>query len=1329
MERPSPFPSRTAAITIWENIREGRVAESDIPGSLEGIRKLLTHASRPAKLDEEVWAAFKRFVIQSDTAQLRLLVTRFEWSVGLPDVEKLQHAVRLALIEFGLSPHFDHAAELHARLFLHLLGVVSRPGRKTIQKSDATDLAELPGLPEHERSLLNLVTSEIFRLDARLGDVEAKLDQHALAISTLQLGLKRFADSETATPDIVDRLPELSLSAPPLVQFSCSRAATVNTLMNGAIRRTWTALHGSAGSGKTQLLLLLAARISTSTVHVSLRDLSEVQAVMRILVAIARIAESETLLFTDHDINAAIDNLSEGSQLLIDDLPRLDGKNELSRLLMSLAILCSRRNILLLTNSHHPLPSGILESLKAGMVESIPVPPFNVAESEELFTAYGAPERFRESGIFSRVCAIAAGNGTLLAAYARSFAERNWELDSSDFELTSMDPSGVIGETVNRLLLTVADDDARDLLYRLCHVIGQFGREQIQVVASVPPIINRPQERLSKLTGIWVEEYGHGRSSVSPLVKQLGESELTEAVAKGVNLGLANAITGSKRINVFDAVEATHYFRKSGDPNRLGLFMMNALASSLSLPIRELAILYAATGADSELTDEMDLGLRILVRAKQVLVADRLNLPLEQVLNELEHLMDEGGDSDKWAVFVAALTSSWIAAKESLIRGLKFCRTAIDLHAEVLSLVSDIRDQLPPSQPVEENDRSDYVWLNLSGVQTSTDVLAWLDFLGDLPDEFLDNVFASMHAEMGAIVIADKPWMSEIEKPVDERNWPSVLSVVERVADFAATRRIETLWAAAVRSLIVIQAEYVGEFDQAVELGRESLANDIGNERSRFLINDIVGRQYVYARRNSEAVPWLEAALSESNQSYPTIRVRTYLELARAVGSTNPTQAVQLCRRAVGLAKSDPQAVPELEVAASLAELALAEYLDSQDAKKAFEPCDEAARILLDCKDESPVWKQRFTALGHAVSYLASVATRGAPPSQTMEGDEYAAPTRGCLMSPNERLSEVYDEGDYRVRSQSLFPSLMTTFAEAAGRLDKGVEWALNGLEDARRSGVVEAISLLGQHVFPLLVRDGRIREAIDVSMESCSAMTAKRMLQDNDAPTLRVGVNINDVLGNMPNDNWKLAESWAADHGIFPAVLEIGRIFLSDPSRATEYARELIEVCNEIGEFATDSQLWLQCARTIGSIFIDPLSAEELHEAAGEALKSGQRTAHRLGYLGCTVVRDAVIERSVVYHGVIFHHLFMTMRPCSPVYHRLAIPFLAEYWQSEFTHQRFRFRMPSIVERQLTEVAELPMEVRAQRILSAVTFGLGVSLPSNLSEVSEWIRQNNETN
>jgi hypothetical protein len=1321
-ERPSPFPDRLPGILVWEGLRNPEQRNQQRLERLSGIRFLLTRARMPKDFNQSTWREFMTFVSTASDEDLLTFIEAIEWSTGQADVDETARIVEQVLINKGYGRDPRHALDLHGRLFLHVMNVLSRQGRKKLNASDLAELTTLPSLGKEDQAALAFVMSEVFQLAGRVAHLERYAQVHDQAIAGLEEKVRLQADKEGVAARLSADLPLVSLEVPPKVLHLCKRSRTIAAILQRIKNATWTAIYGSVGTGKTQLSTLLAESLGRPIRHLSLRDLGSSQALLRIHTVLAQLAGGHVPPVSLESVCATVAALAAGSVFVLDDLPRMDDDSNLARTIATIVTVFRQHDVLLLSNSHHAVPHGTVEYLPTGSVASLPAPPFTTSETVELFRAYGASDAFCNSEEVSLINVHTQGNAALLAGYAHSLSGNNWTLTAAEtLRLKEhVHAQEVIDQAVRRLLATVQDTDTREILYRAGLILGQFGRSEVDAVAAAARPIDRPRERLSALTGLWIEERAQQKMLVSPLVKPLSTTELDHETRRDIYSSLAGRLVKRHAISIFDVGEAVFYLDQAREYQRLGLLLLNAINSAAALPEAQAELLLIISGTHRSLPNEMDLSLRIFLRAQQIMLAHRTNRPIDYLLGDLDHMCLEARENDDWAVYAGSAMVLSCAAQHDFVRSLAFCERTLGLHAKVMGLLTvtttpDDASALHP--PIAA---ADMFWITVAGLRTSDDLVVWIDLLKRLPKDTLMEIFAHEHAPFGSVVAVDNIWLTFTPGTCKDAESRRILDVLEYTSAFAASRGIETLWAAAIRAKIIIHAEFRNDIEASLDTAERGMQDGLLGPRSQFLLADAIGRQLLYKDRRREALGWLKQAIEADTDCYPCIRARTPVEASRAIGDEDPGAAVAFAADAVAVARSHPGEILEVETASLLGELGIANAL-AADLLAAFDAFNEAANVFLSCRDGSTRWKARFAAFLHALGYLANLADHGVPPESGRDGEAYLAPKRGLLLNPPDGLAVWYQEQNYDATFPMFFPA-MALFAEGVGRYDASIEWAFRGLDDARKARMPLAVWPLGERIIPALLSSGRIGEAIDTAIESCAALMVATEAGKRGMPATAVDVDVSESLGAKPNERWDTIESWAAYHSVLPAAMQIGRWMQNDRERALRCANDLTRSCREVATVASNARLWERLADVVRSIFIAPMNPRELHDRANNAENEGVRAVAILSYLGCTLVPEASVQNSPVYHAIVFRRLFQTIGHRSMAYVKVGLPFLADHWRFTFKNQRFRFSTPNIVESDLVSAFDQPVEKRAQAILNAVIRGLRVRFPGTIKEVSDWL-------
>jgi hypothetical protein len=1320
-ERSSPFVDSRPGIEVWESLRKEEFTASEIPHRLVGLLSILRDARKPRSLSQTTWNAFSRFVKTADHPGLHDFICSFEWCTGRPNSEGMAQQVRDSLVSQGFSSTLSHATDLHARLFLHVIQLISTPGRKQLERVTLDQLAGLPSIGKQEQAILNYISSEVFRLDEKVATLSDRVEHQQMSIAHI---LQELYVTQNVSTQLSPQLSPLSTCLPPKVQLLSNREETIANLIELITDRTWLSIYGSMGVGKTHLTTLLAETLRLPAYHLSLRDLSASQSYLQLCKFFAQIGNAAETSTYEELIKNSLTNIGPRPAIIVDDLPFLDGHDQFSNSIVELSKTLTKVEGRLITTSYHAVPAEMLEKLPKEEAVNVISPAFSDREALELFDAHGAPATFKASGTVQLINLFTQGNASLLAAYARSLSARHWTLDTSEMQTLQDHEHAfeVIDGAIRRLLQTVSDDASRELLYRLSLIIGQFSYGEIEIAANVPPAIDHPREKLTSLVGLWIEQRANAYLTVSPIVKPLSRSELAPAVKKRLFERLATHIVNRHSLNVLELGEAVHYTEQSGDYNRLGLTLISALGSANGLPSQQLMQLYFLSKPGANLSSEMDLGLRILLRSRQACLAFELGWSATELLDDMDRLMAQAGSHDEWAVYVASCLTLFPTATFDFEKSLTYLGNAIRLNNSVVQILKSSGKEFLSSVDRDVLSAPFKIWLNITSISSTEHVIAWIRFLQTLDDEVLHEAFAHDYAAMGSVCVVDAPWLHEQRKLIQHQEWQKILETCEEVIRFAEAKELELLWAAATRLKIIMLTENFNNLQSALEIANSVVKSPLCEGRTRFLICDAIGRQLFYKQMRTDAATWLREGLSADYVLYPVIAVRSFIELSRAIGESDIQEATRCARKAEEFGLSRPAEIPELEMAAVTGEVGLAIALEGA-LPLAYESFDDAAERLLACRDDTDLWKQRFVMFLNTIVFYASVVVQGKPPDRGASGEQCVQPSRGALMSPPEKCATYFDEQDYMTKGSVDLCTFLSMYAQAIGRNDRCAYWSLQGLEGARTHNLYDVVAMLGQHVFPSLVLDGQIVDAIELAFESftatsyCQALGAKHLKVRESHATLA------EILGGKPNEQWEKIEKNVIENAILPIALEIGRIGLTDRKKAESLATAVSEFAVFTAEGASSPELWQGVSRTFAAIFIDAVSSNQLRDQGNEALSEKYNVLHKLAYLGCSLVPDAEVETSAVCQSVVFWYLCTVLSTRAPAYSELAVPFLTDYWTHIFQIQRFRFNTPSFVERELDEAIAAPIEVRVQRVLSVILNGLRQTLPENLRQISDWIQ------
>jgi hypothetical protein len=1297
-ERPCLMPNQMAAIEAWECLRLGEVEARNRDDVITGILQILRNARKPSDLDQDTWEQFRNFIRETTNEQFFRFICKFHWKTKAPEARSLKSIIQKQLLDRQYAIDSLQAQEQYERLFWHVFSRLCERGIKQLTLEDLNTQLALPSLNTTDHATLENLKACFCEIDTRVTNLEQEQQQNNQLLANLSRGFQQLAEEQGiggAVKYVVD-IPILDIY--PLVERPSLREETVQSLVQILINHTWIAIHGSLGSGKTQLAVLLVHYLQEHGVNciwLRFRDLTVDQACLRFDRAVEIQVGSPAAGDFSGWYSKLVDCLESSTILVFDDLPRLERGDELEIRLTQLAQICRNRGIRLVSTSFYQLTGSLQCILGSQVLHTMQVPPFTNGEVADLFKKYGAPESFANSDWIPYLNSLANQNPSLLAAVADYLYQENWQVSSETLNalLQGSYNTSVNEETLNRILVAIQDDQSQELLYRLNLISGYFSTEDIQSLADVPPSIERPRQRLNHLLGVWIQRDTNNRLMVSPLVKALGSQDLSISVRQECHLTLGERIAHAE-LNQHKAFNAIFHFTQAGAFDKAGNLLLYALVrleeSEARLDDGGILLCWS----QQHLPEEMSLGIRLLIRSFQISVSVKRSNSVTYLLSDLDRLLEQVGEQESGIVvsLVAILISKcpkqvgFLRLNYYFCLALRFSSTARLPNGSELSLPSEV--------PFES-----LIWVASNSIQSTTDLEAWIDILENLSVEQQERAFSGRVAELGCLSVADKLWIRESEKPAVDQDWQTVLAASQNLAESSATLDLELLWACAVCSEVIVLAQYAGDLSRAIEISEFAIDHASDDPRVHFLLKECLGRQFVFANRYGDAVTWLTQALEQSTEAYSSLRFYALLRLSQVIANEEQYLSIQYAQQAVNLARSSEE-IPETEIVKALGELAIAKWLTT-GLPDAFEAWDQAGEYLFEYRIDENSWKDLFVLYGHITGYFTALATTGNPPGNIATGETYEAPTRGIFMPRNSARSNFYDPS-----RDCFLPTQLALLAEAIGNDERAVVWAMKGIDMARETQQLLPSLGLASNIIPKLVLENRYAEVFDLAVEAGRGMAVLPQLLLSNGNVLLPGLNTQEALDSSETQVWRRAEGCAMILGVLPIIFYIANLAIRQPERARTQAADLAAICHEVSAMSDTQSLWVTATEIIDQIHLQGSTCAELINRYQD-LSSPDKILPILGLMSATLQEAATLSEVLRVHTLIIEKVQDLFKAHSSTYRLIILPYFFNYWKAAVERVMFRFNNPQQVASMLHEVESLPIEQQGIVILRIVYVSL----------------------
>ncbi len=793
---------------------------------------------------------------------------------------------------------------LYRQLFLAVFKCLSRPGLKRLTYQDLLNHLRIADLSASDSELLKRIETSVLSLNEQLLIVQQAVEKHERQINGL------FVQQRNTETHVTRDLGPIDTTPPPSVDRSVKRSKIINELLSVFRNTTWLALHGGVGSGKSELVkLLLSALSPVKSIFLTLRDKSPAVAELYFFRGLRHQASVAIDASRTAIIESATQRLLPNGIIVVDDLPVLVPGDGLSRGLVELCRACRTRGVRILTTSHYSLAEGVADQLAQTNHASLAVPPFDESDVNELFSAWGMPEQSLDPSTIQFLHRRLAGHPMLLTATARYLSEQNWHVERPALEnlFGQGHIADVIEDGLRRLIATVEDTSNRRFLYRLCLVQGSFSSERAFLVAQVDVPLDRPRERLVHLAGPWLQTQGDRRMLVCPLVRPLAATELDGIERSAVNLALGDEIARMQEKSVLDVAEAVGYFSAAEAYGRISALLILAFHASSQLPDSQVRFLLSTSWLDARLPEQMAVADRLYLRSFQIKSCERVGLSTTRLFAECDKLVASSPADGGWAVFAFAVHTLRIRAKadfRAAMRNLSEAAAVFPNLAELRGWPSDLK---PAS----------LLWHVVAEINSPPRLHSWLDALESFSLADVRNCFQGENVDyFGCQIATDSVWMAEHLKPAPERNWSLVADVLERAQRVAEQRSLEPLFAASVRSRIVVVADYLNDRVAAATVATEAL-KQVSDPLSTLLISESIGRQFFFKKDYSDAEGWLRKAVAVQDDRMPHIAADAKLYLSAALAEAGDKRsALQL--RAKASASSASMAIRSLRSNESL---------------------------------------------------------------------------------------------------------------------------------------------------------------------------------------------------------------------------------------------------------------------------------------------------------------------------------------------------------------------------------------------------------------------------
>ncbi len=1004
-------------------------------------------------------------------------------------------------------------------------------------------------------------------------------------------------------------LVSTNLGLPPLINHRSPRTRTVGELSSVIAQHVWTAIYGDIGSGKSNLANLIARDYGQEVAWIDLRGVNDHAQVMFLLdMALATLSGISLQANLKTFYAQVFSSLSPDLLIVLDDVSRLDS-GPLTLRLSTFIKHASLRGIKVLSTSPFRLPLELNDTLSRDNFAEIPAPLLTDVEAEDVLRAYGMPEdKLRHVAFLNNV---ARRNPTLLTAVARYLSKADWRFTSQQLDdLIRGDlGSDTQLEILRKLTRTVASEGARALLHRLREALGSFGLEQVTVVAAADPRVEAALERFLELEGLWVQKGRDELFALSPLVSQLGTSDLPEPTQKEINNALAKQILDKGTLDQYDINDGVLYLVKAGEFNRAGWLLTVGLNYAIkNYPVDHAytdSLLFQHIWMDMPLPDEMDLELRIYIRFRQVELKKLKGESAEFLLNDMMQLISGSPPTNVLANYARAAIAPAIA-KQNFGQAVEYIKDIV-VNTPNLAFTDGTKlAELPAAVKTHPNlkeieaeidvtafiGKGEYVsakmpWIISLEASSPEDVFSWLEIFAAVPLERRKALSEDGTAVEGWRIMADKVWFHEHDKPPAERDWEACLATLGRLAERAKALRLEILWAWATAGKLAVLNEYLGRLSDAEETARAALDVASGDPRVAFALESQMGFQFKIAKEYDRALPWLERASKHEFIGHISEKAYNQLHLSHIYGRQGDQEAaVRHAQAAVDLARTLGEESGTF-LCRCLGELALA-LKQSDRPSEAFAVANEAGQIILNAQDDSNGWKTVFVLLSAVVAHV-SLGDKFSSLASTEAGVGSIVPEPGIMLTESKEVDAV--EVDKRLK---VFPRLMVIAADELGDVEHATHWALRVFSS--ESEAEYPLDLTTMLYVLSHAMSSSYDQVLDLALKLGVAFTGSDLARQMETYDSEVDCpSVRNFLGSLPTETARKVYINAMGFALLPQLLRLGTLYVSGKNGFQDELAATLSAYRSFAQSVSNPDDWLLGTDIMEQAFSDSVSYQNL--------------------------------------------------------------------------------------------------------------------------------------
>lgn len=1071
----------------------------------------------------------------------------------------------------------------------------------------------------------------------------------------------KFTTSDLDIPDLPDTITERV----DLVDDYCNLLKSTDLIY----------LVGEKSIGKSIISILISKKLEYNSKWISFKNIN-IASKNYFIESISSVANIKSANFSVYKLQEILSSINHNTIIIIDDLPNLINHPDFSEIFIEFVKICKKLHISLIITSNYK-PTQALKTIFKDNKWLINIPMLSNSEISELFYKNNAPQKFLHKKFIDFIAGITKRHPILLNSLIRYLNENDWIGNETVFNsmISGNFAQSDKNEYYSILTKTINDDKIKELIYRLDVINSCFTNSHIRLVSEIEPSISFPLEKLLKVKDLWIQE-SKGEYCISPLIKDFGSPNLNSDVVKQINIKMAKSILSKNIIDPIEASNAIIYYFKAecfNEAAHLLIFTLHSVIISKQTEIYDYAIF--SIWANQQIPKKISLDLRIAIRSFQLRAFEKINRDTKYVLQDLESLIDIS-DLTNWLGLLTSSLSLAISQKRKLKL---FYKSIIKT-----SKIKNLNKLLPNNNTISIEET---LFVIYSELKSHEDFIDWLSAIEQLPAAKRNSLFSTDKEVDTCISICDRIFLLELGKNKSNQNWEKTIQLLSKITGIASDLDLDILFVSAICNKIIIKAEHQDLYKEAIRLGIKTIEEITPTPMINYLLNEVLARECLFNGDYKQSNMYFEKAISEKlyNVLVPH-RIYTYLWFSQTLSHLNDDRALAISLKSVELLEKHINILPKYLSAICYCEYAIQLYLNKEISRSLIY-FSKVSLILHNENMPIDFMKEKFTILGNFVLYIRSMINTGNPPKKTNDGIIFMKPNPGAFLKNYPNLKALYND------DTKLFNAIvMTDFAIDVFNDKLATFWSKKSLEITKTKYHYQlTYNIVCNVIIPNLLLEKKYLECANIFHKSFNSLDCtligraygtdqqyaykNNLIQNLIIPTLLCNglsiykeeitiSNIIDILNIFKNSFKELIDSQNDD--VFNEITNILTLVLSKSCNRND----AVILANGYTE-KNDNDLSIL---TIFSTSLNPNNS---------------------------------VNIAIEMHRLVCQHLQQYYQQSKFRYINVILPFFQKFWGYMFNHNRFRFRSPDIVKRDLDSAFNSDYMLRIEKIIRIIESGI----------------------